>query len=78
MPSQEQQASKPDPDDNSRHGPRNPAAVNQADAEQRFALARVAHLATVRPEGGPHLVPWTFALVDGRIVWDAGVVHPGS
>lgn len=42
--------------------------MKQAEAEQRFAQARVAHLATVHPTGRPHVVPCTFALVDGRIV----------
>ena len=31
-------------------------------AQQRFAAARVARLATVSPDGSPHLVPITFAL----------------
>jgi PPOX class probable F420-dependent enzyme len=30
---------------------------------ERFATARVARLATVTPEGAPHLVPIVFALV---------------
>jgi PPOX class probable F420-dependent enzyme len=42
-------------------------AVNRFEAEQRFARARVAHLATIGPDG-PHLVPCTFAVEDGRIV----------
>lgn len=33
-------------------------------ARARFAAARVARLATVSPDGRPHLVPITFALVD--------------
>jgi PPOX class probable F420-dependent enzyme len=33
-------------------------------ARARFAAARVARLATVAPDGRPHLVPITFALVD--------------
>jgi PPOX class probable F420-dependent enzyme len=32
------------------------------EARRRFALAPVARLATVTPEGRPHLVPTTFAL----------------
>jgi len=36
----------------------------------RFAAARVARLASIRPDGSPHLVPVTFALVDDdRIVF---------
>src|SRR5829696_4562769 len=34
------------------------------DARQPVADARVARLATVRPDGAPHVVPVTFALVD--------------
>jgi PPOX class probable F420-dependent enzyme len=41
--------------------------VNRFEAERWFAQARVAHLATLGP-GGPHLVPCTFAVADGRIV----------
>ncbi len=33
-----------------------------ADARRRFASVRVARLATVDPDGRPHLVPFTFAL----------------
>ena len=33
-----------------------------ADARRRFATVRVARLATVDPDGRPHLVPLTFAL----------------
>ncbi len=37
-------------------------------AVRAFIDARpVAHLATVDPDGRPHVVPITFALVDGRI-----------
>jgi PPOX class probable F420-dependent enzyme len=34
------------------------------DARRRVAGARVARLATVRPDGTPHVVPVTFALLD--------------
>lgn len=34
---------------------------------ERFASVRVAHLATVTPDGAPHLVPIVFALVDDVI-----------
>lgn len=37
-------------------------------AQARFAEARVAHLATVRPDGAPHVVPVIFAL-DGDRAW---------
>ncbi len=35
---------------------------------ERVAGARVARLATVRPDGSPHVVPITFALVGDSIV----------
>jgi PPOX class probable F420-dependent enzyme len=34
---------------------------------RRFAAGPVAHLATVRPDGGPHVVPCVFALVDDTV-----------
>jgi PPOX class probable F420-dependent enzyme len=37
--------------------------LTAVEARARFAAARVARLATVRPDGGPHLVPITFAVV---------------
>jgi len=36
--------------------------VDLAEARRRFGDARVARLATVRPDGSPHLVPIVFAL----------------
>lgn len=39
------------------------------DAEARFAAARVARLATADAAGVPHLVPVTFALDGGAIVF---------
>ncbi len=38
------------------------------DARARFAQERVARLATVRPDGSPHLVPIVFAL-DGDLLY---------
>lgn len=38
-----------------------------ATAEERVAQARVGRLATVTPEGRPHVVPVCFALAGGRI-----------
>ncbi|AEF40751.1 TIGR03668 family PPOX class F420-dependent oxidoreductase [Hoyosella subflava] len=35
---------------------------------QRFAAAKVARLATVRPDGTPHVVPITFAVADEDVV----------
>ncbi|WP_282699981.1 TIGR03668 family PPOX class F420-dependent oxidoreductase [Streptomyces sp. CC219B] len=42
--------------------------MDPAEARQRFAHARVARLATVDPQGRPHLVPVVFALHEERIV----------
>jgi PPOX class probable F420-dependent enzyme len=41
--------------------------VNETEARERFAAARVARLATVDPSGRPHLVPLVFAVVGDRI-----------
>lgn len=38
------------------------------EARSRFALARVARLATVGSDGAPHVVPITFAIDGDRIV----------
>lgn len=37
--------------------------MSSTGARSRFAAAPVARLATVRPDGAPHLVPVTFALL---------------
>ena len=37
-------------------------------ADPRFVDARVARLATADADGAPHVVPVTFAVVDGRVV----------
>jgi PPOX class probable F420-dependent enzyme len=42
--------------------------MNEKEARARFATARVARLATVRPDGAPHLVPVVFVL-EGDTVW---------
>lgn len=42
--------------------------MDHAEALARLERSSIAHLATVRPDGGPHLVPITFALDAGRIV----------
>jgi PPOX class probable F420-dependent enzyme len=34
----------------------------------RVSGARVGHLATIRPDGRPHLVPMVFALIGGDVV----------
>ena len=41
--------------------------MNEKQARARFATGRVARLATVRPDGAPHLVPVVFVLDD--TVW---------
>jgi PPOX class probable F420-dependent enzyme len=42
--------------------------VDADEARRRIAEARVGRLASVRPEGTPHLVPICFAVVGDRIV----------
>jgi PPOX class probable F420-dependent enzyme len=49
--------------------------VQTAEARTRFAGSPVARLATVRPDGGPHLVPVVFALVDD-VVYSAVDAKP--
>jgi PPOX class probable F420-dependent enzyme len=44
--------------------------VERAEALERLRSARVGHLATVTPEGRPHVVPFVFALVE-----DVGTVR---
>ncbi len=41
--------------------------MDEEEARARFASARVARLATVRPDGAPHVVPVVFAL-DGDTI----------
>jgi PPOX class probable F420-dependent enzyme len=41
--------------------------VDERELRRRFAASPVARLATVRPDGRPHLVPVVFALVDNVI-----------
>lgn len=45
------------------------------EARQRFATGQVARLATVRPDGRPHLVPIAFA-VDGDTVYTSVDAKP--
>jgi PPOX class probable F420-dependent enzyme len=42
--------------------------MNEDEARARFSTARVARLATIRPDGAPHLVPVVFVL-QGDTVW---------
>ena len=41
--------------------------MQTAELRRRFAASPVARLATVRPDGAPHVVPVVFALVDGTV-----------
>lgn len=41
--------------------------MDEAEARRRFAGARVARMATVTPDGRPHVVPIVFALEDDRV-----------
>jgi PPOX class probable F420-dependent enzyme len=43
-------------------------SMERADCLARLADAEVGRLATVRPDGRPHLVPITFAVVDETLV----------
>lgn len=40
-----------------------------AELRQRAERARVARLATIRPDGRPHVVPITFAIVANTLIW---------
>ncbi len=41
--------------------------MQTVELRRRFASSAVARLATVRPDGAPHVVPLVFALVDGTV-----------
>ncbi len=41
--------------------------MQTAELRRRFASGAVARLATVRPDGAPHVVPVVFALVGGTV-----------
>jgi PPOX class probable F420-dependent enzyme len=51
--------------------------VDDAELRRRFATGPVARLASVRPDGQPHVVPVVFALV-GNIVYTAIDAKPKS
>ncbi|WP_348536884.1 TIGR03668 family PPOX class F420-dependent oxidoreductase [Nocardia carnea] len=51
--------------------------MDEGRARERFADARVARLATVTPEGRPHLVPIVFA-VAGNTIYTAVDAKPKS
>lgn len=42
--------------------------MNRPEALEALEAARSAHLATITPEGRPHIVPVTFAVIDERVV----------
>ncbi|WP_343990748.1 TIGR03668 family PPOX class F420-dependent oxidoreductase [Terrabacter terrae] len=61
--------------------------MEDSEARLRFAAARVARVATVRPDGRPHLVPVVFAVLPvlpnlpdsgGDVVWSAVDDKPKS
>jgi PPOX class probable F420-dependent enzyme len=41
--------------------------METAELRRRFASSSVARLSTVRPDGGPHVVPIVFAVVDDTV-----------
>jgi PPOX class probable F420-dependent enzyme len=49
--------------------------METAELRRRFAASHVARLSTVRPDGGPHVVPIVFALV-GDTVFSAVDAKP--
>jgi len=51
--------------------------LTEQEARRRFGSARVARLATVTPDGRPHIVPVTFA-VDGKMIYTAVDAKPKS
>ena len=51
--------------------------MDDAERRRRFAVARVARLATVDADGRPHVVPLVFALVED-VVWSAVDAKPKS
>lgn len=53
-----------------------PRLTDPVDLAARVAAARVARLATLRPDGSPRLVPITFAVVDGLICSAVDAVKP--
>ncbi len=42
--------------------------MDASEARERFSLSTVARMATVSADGGPHLVPVTFALLMGDLL----------
>jgi PPOX class probable F420-dependent enzyme len=52
--------------------------LDPAEARNRLHDAPVARLATVRPDGGPHIVPICFVLLEGDVVYSAVDEKPKS
>ncbi len=50
--------------------------LDDAEAWRRLTAARVAHLATVRADGSPHVVPIVFAVGDDRTVYSIADPKP--
>ena len=50
--------------------------LEPGEARRRFAAAPVARLATITPDGHPHIVPITFAVEGDRIYSIVDVVKP--
>ncbi len=50
--------------------------MTEDEARDRFATARVARLATASKDGVPHLVPFTFALLDAGTIVSAVDAKP--
>jgi PPOX class probable F420-dependent enzyme len=50
--------------------------VDDAELRRRFAASPVARLATVRPDGSPHVVPVTFAVREGNIIYSVVDAKP--
>ena len=51
--------------------------MDEREAWERLAAARVGRLATVRPDGRPHVVPFVFA-IEGRTIYWAVDAKPKS
>jgi len=49
--------------------------LDDAETKRRFAAGRVARMATVRPDGRPHLVPIVFA-VEGDAIYSGVDTKP--
>ena len=54
--------------------------MDEREAWERLRSARVGHLATISPDGSPHVVPFVFALEGRTLYWvvDAKPKQPGE